>query len=176
MIESLFGIEPREIKDKRLAFNEAFNRVSKKVRDSNSDISMPVSFNFPESFTQQSKQISRGTFEWRQFFSSDDMNIHSAHCRANRGSILKEHIHPDVDTYIYVVTGKLINWNGNDLKGKIIVPPENVRKPLSQTVYKSADVKGWHKVPAGERHMIQVLQDNTNFILKFIKTDESNHE
>jgi len=140
------------------------NRIQEKVQD-NTEISLvEVDINFPKEFERQSNEIAIGCLEWRDFYCNKALGIYSVHCKMTEGSVLREHKHPKFDEYIYVISGKIINWTNNNSKGQTIVPPERVDNNRE-------NIEGWYKISAGNSHRLQSLEDNTHFVSKFIKPD-----
>lgn len=161
-IRWLFRDESLIQKEKKL--DEDLERIKEKVRSSGSSMLVEIDKNFPEDFTKLSEEIVMGYVEWRDFYSNRTLDIYSVHCRLNKGAGLKEHRHPGYDEYIYVVSGKIINWIDSNAEARIITPPEKVDR-------ETENIKAWHKIPSGVNHRIQALENHTHFISKFLKPD-----
>lgn len=161
-IKWLFRDEGLIEKEKEL--DKHLKRVREKVIDSGSSMLIEIDTNFPKEFTKLSNKAIKGNVEWRDFYCNRTLDIYSVHCRMEKGACLKEHRHPEFDEYIYVISGRIINWMDSDAEGKIITPAEEAEDEVD-------NIKAWHKIPKRINHRIQALEEYTHFISKFIKPD-----
>lgn len=161
-VEWLF--RDQDLLDKEKELDEHLERVREKVNKVGKSMLVEIDADFPENFTKLSKEIARGHVEWRDFYCNKSLDIYSAHCKMNKGAMLKEHRHPKFNEYIYVISGSIINWLDSDSEAKIITPPEKIEP-------EDGNHEGWHKIPAGVNHRIQCMEENTHFVSKFLRED-----
>lgn len=153
-----------EIREVEERMDEQLERIKEKVRKSKSEILVEVDIDFPERFNQLSEEISLGNVEWRDFYSNALLDVYSVHCRMSKGSMIKEHRHPNFYEFIYVISGSIVVWMDGDAEGKIIAPPEEAKGA-------QPNMDAWHKIKEGTIHRIQGLEDNTHFVSKFLKSN-----
>lgn len=157
-------LRDKDLIQKEKELDKHLNRVKEKVKHSGSSMLVEIDTNFPVEFTRLSKRAAKGHVEWRDFYCNETLGIYSVHCRMDKGSTLREHRHPKFHEYIYVISGKIINWTDSDSDGKIITPAEEAESEVD-------NIRAWHKIPNGISHRIQALEEHTHFISKFIKPD-----
>lgn len=160
-------LRDKELESKEQELNEHLDRLKERVLDRGSSMLIEVDIEFPDNFTRLSQKIASGKIEWRDFYCNEILDIYSVHCRMEKGSLLREHRHPNYDEYIYVVSGTIISWKNGISEGKLIKPPEKVERTKGDR----DNIEGWYIIPSEVNHRIQSLEDHTHFVSKFLKSD-----
>lgn len=155
----------KDLEHKEEELDEHLKRVRKKVLEGESCLLIDVDTDFPNNFTEMSDRATVGHVEMRDFYCNRSLDIYSAHCKMAKGAILREHIHPEYDEHIYVISGSIIIWTHMDSGADIIKAAENVD-------HERDNIKAWNKIQSNTGHRIQSLEDNTHFISKFLKPDD----
>lgn len=125
---------------------------------------LPVYFKFPHKFLRLSDDFGIGDIQWRDFYCND--GVLSCHNRWQKGAMMRSHAHPNADEYIYVINGELVRHLPDGEVDRVL-PVEQVES--SKFLMRDDSVNSWYKIPAGEPHILEATEPNTNFVAKYIQ-------
>lgn len=161
---SFFG-SSRPINDIESAVDsklESLESLAERQRGEGRSIS--ITENFPDTFRKKMSSITVGDVSWEEFFTDPDKETYAVKCQMDAGSAIQQHCYGNANAYIYLVQGRLINWNKGAYDGDVIVPADEVTEVVN--LAHEVNVEGWYQIPKLKTHWMQAVTQS-HFVLKF---------
>lgn len=122
---------------------EAFVSIDNPGIEGESVIDIPVNFRFPKNFVRQRMRYVKNDVEWRDFASG--LNEHgktviSGQIKFGPNAELAPTYHKNAITYIYVVTGQLIEKTSGKVVNPYIEVPYEIKPAQKYNLYNPGEV------------------------------------